>query len=146
VSSDPKVKPVHEGMPLVRLLEGQDLELVAYGELGFGKDHMKWSPCLVTYKYYPAITITKQPRNAKRVADRYPALFEVKGDKLVTTKDAGAHMPDLDLDLDDGEITIVNSDDFLFTIESWGQLSAEQIVEEAIKRYDEKLEVFANSL
>lgn len=146
VSSDPNVKPVHENMPLVRLLEGQDLELIAYGELGFGKDHMKWSPALVTYKYFPTITITKQPRNAKRVAERYPALFEVKGDKLVVTKDAGAHMPDLDLDMDDGEVSIANSDDFLLTIESWGQLSPESIVEEAIKRYDEKLEVFANSL
>ncbi len=145
-TSDPAVKPVHPDMPLVRLLEGQDLELVAYAELGEGQEHMKWSPCLASYRAYPHITITKQPRNPKRVVERYPGVFEVKGEKLVTVENGGVHMPDVELDLDDGEATVANGDDFIFTIESWGQLSPDAIMEETIRRYDKELEEFAKLL
>lgn len=145
-TSDPKVKPVQGGMPLTTLLEGQDLELVAYAELGRGKEHMKWSPCLATHKHYPHITITKQPKNAQKVAERYPGVFEVKGDKLVLAHNGGAHLADVELDLDDGEATIEHRDDFILEIESWGQLPAKTILEEALKRYSEELEVFAKTL
>jgi DNA-directed RNA polymerase subunit D len=45
VSKDPKIKPVYPDMPIAKLLEGQELELVATAVLGIGKDHTKWSPC-----------------------------------------------------------------------------------------------------
>ena len=145
-TSDPKIKPVHPDMPLVRLLEGQDLELVAYAELGTGQEHMKWSPCLASYRAYPHITITKQPKNPKRVLDRYPGVFEVKGEKLVAVENGGVHLPDVELDLDDGEATIAHGDDFIFTIESWGQLPPDAIMEETIHQYDAELEAFAKLL
>ncbi len=133
-------------MPLVRLLEGQDLELIAYAELGEGQEHMKWSPCLATYRHYPHITLTKQPRNPKRVADRYPGVFEIKGEKLVVAENGGAFLPDVDLDLEDGEASVAHAADFLFTIESWGQLTPDAILTETLRRYDHELEGFAKQL
>ncbi len=145
-SSDPKIKPVLPNMPLVKLIEGQDLELVAKAELGTGKEHMKWSPCLAYYRHYPHITITKQPKHAKAIAERYPNVFEVKGDKLHVAQNGGAYLADVDLDFDDGEATVEFKDDFVFIVESWGQLPAATIVEHAVRLYDEQLEAFAKAL
>jgi DNA-directed RNA polymerase subunit D len=145
-SSDPKIKPVYPNMPIVKLIEGQDLELSATAELGLGKDHMKWSPCLAYYRRYPHITITNQPKNAKTVVERYPGVFELKGDKLTVANNGGYRLPDVELDMEDGEATIEYSDDYIFVVESWGQLPAASIVEHAVQLYDEQLDTFAKSL
>lgn len=89
-SKDPAIKAVFNKMPLVKLLEGQELELEATAILGQGKIHSKWCPGLIFYK-----------------------------------------MPDPD------------KDEFIFTVESWGQLNPKEIVLKAIDVYDKQLEEFA---
>ncbi len=89
-SKDPAIKPIYGKMPLVKLLEGQELELEATAILGIGKEHTKWCPGLVFYR-----------------------------------------MPNVD------------GDEYIFTIESWGQLTPKEIVIEAIKAYDKQLEEFS---
>ena len=59
-SKDPAVKPVYPEMPIVKLLKGQTLELEATAVLGRGREHMKWSPCHVWYKYKPVIEIQEK--------------------------------------------------------------------------------------
>ncbi|MGN1362474.1 MAG: DNA-directed RNA polymerase subunit D [Methanobrevibacter sp.] len=57
VSSDPKIKPVYDTIPLVKLKENEEIELEAVAKLGFGKEHAKWMPTTVcAYKQYPKIT------------------------------------------------------------------------------------------
>ena len=89
-SKDTAIKPVHGKMPIVKLLEGQEIELEATAILGQGKDHSKWSTGLVFYK-----------------------------------------MPNPD------------KDEYIFTVESWGQLSPKEIVTKAVEVYDKELEEFA---
>ena len=47
VSSDPKIKPVYDTIPLLKLKEDQNVELEAYAKLGIGKTHAKWVPTTV---------------------------------------------------------------------------------------------------
>jgi DNA-directed RNA polymerase subunit D len=49
-SKDPEVKPIDGKMPIVKLLEGQEIELEATAILGQGKNHSKWCPGLIFYK------------------------------------------------------------------------------------------------
>lgn len=49
-SSDPKVKPVYPEMPIAKLLEGQELRLIATAVMGKGRTHAKWSAGHVYYK------------------------------------------------------------------------------------------------
>ena len=49
VSSDKNVKPVYENIPIVELMEGQELELEAIAQLGLGKEHAKWQGAIVGY-------------------------------------------------------------------------------------------------
>lgn len=88
-SKDPAIKPVFNKIPIVKLLEGQELEFEATAILGQGKIHSKWCPGLIFYK-----------------------------------------MPDPD------------KDEFIFTVESWGQLNPKEIVLKAIDVYDKQLEEF----
>ncbi len=136
---DSKVKPVFPDIPLVKLLEGQEIELVATAQLGLGKDHAKWSPALVYYRQKPTLVIGKEA-DAKAIAATaketvLDAVTE-KGGKLVVDekKLALAESPDAYEDLGKG-LTVTYSDDtFLFTIESWGQLGPQQIIAAALER------------
>jgi DNA-directed RNA polymerase subunit D len=49
-SNAPDVKPVYENIPIVELFEDEELELEAYAQLGFGKDHAKWQGAIVGFK------------------------------------------------------------------------------------------------
>jgi len=49
-SSDDKVKPLYDNIPLTDLADNQEIELEALAELGFGKDHAKWQGAIVGYE------------------------------------------------------------------------------------------------
>ncbi|MEM0333535.1 MAG: DNA-directed RNA polymerase subunit D [Candidatus Aenigmatarchaeota archaeon] len=48
-SEDEKVKPVFDNIPIVQLFEGEEIDLIAYARLGYGKDHVKWQAAVVGY-------------------------------------------------------------------------------------------------
>lgn len=141
-SKDPKIKPVFAETPIVKLIEGQALEFVATARMGVGEEHVKWNPGHIWYRKYPHITIKKQPKAPELVAERYPEVFEVKSKKLAVKKDAAYAMPDVEIDVDGVEVAF-EDDDFIFIIESWGQLDPADIIEQALQAYDDDLDEFA---
>ena len=57
-SQDPQVVPYNDTIPLLKLKEGEEVELIANAQLGLGLEHAKWEPTTAcAYKYYPKITI-----------------------------------------------------------------------------------------
>ena len=148
-SKDPAVKPVYGDMSIVKLLKGQTIELEATAVLGRGKDHVKWSPCHVYYKYRPIIEITGEVKNPDAVIEiDHNNIFEIKDRKLVINKDK---ILDCDLSLDfsevDKAIKLTSSDtDFVFYVESFGQLSCKEIVNKAIDLFDEQLDELVEEL
>ena len=138
-SKDPKIKPVYPETPLVKLLEGQELELVATAQLGLGKEHAKWSPGLIYYRQTPTLTIGKEV-DAKAVGEilknsSLDALSEKGGklsvdEKRLLLSDA----PDAYEDLAKGITVTYAENEFVFIIESWGQLSPSEIIEAGLER------------
>lgn len=59
-SADPKVKPVHPETPIVKLLENQELILVATAVMGKGRVHAKWSAGHAHYKRLGLDDTTKE--------------------------------------------------------------------------------------
>ncbi len=49
-STDKKVKPVFDKIPVTELMENQELELEAVAQLGTGREHAKWQAAVVGYK------------------------------------------------------------------------------------------------
>jgi DNA-directed RNA polymerase subunit D len=146
-SKDPKVKPVYPETPLLKLLEGQELELVATAQLGLGKEHAKWSPGLVYYRQKPSIAITKEA-DAKAIGEALrnsdlDAITEKGGrlsvdEKRLMLLDA----PDAYEDISK-EIKVAYSDsEFIFVIESWGQISPTEMIEASIERMQKSCKEF----
>lgn len=105
VSRDPKVKCAVPKLPIVKLLEGQSLKFEATAVLGQAITHTKWSPATAYYQYVPT--------SGKK---------EIKPEDIVGKKSREI------------DATGVNTDDILFTIESWGQLDSKEILKEAINQ------------
>ena len=147
VSKDPKVKPVHPKTPIVKLLKKQVLELEAVAVLGEGKDHVKFSPALAYYQAVPSVTVGKV-ENPEAVAHICPTkVFEVKGGKLAVADEMRCILCMACVDLTEGKVAVEGSrSDFIFTLESWGQLEPGEIMAQAMEVQQQKMGEFRKLL
>lgn len=141
-SKDPKVKPVFPDMPLVKLLEGQELEFEATAIMGIGKVHAKWSPGHVYFRKIPSITI-KNP-SALAIAQACPTgTLAEKAGKVHVTDEKTCILCNACMDLDGAKsVTVETATNFLFAVESWGQITTEEIVTTAVDAYNKQLKEF----
>lgn len=147
-SKDSAVKPVFGKMPIVKLLKGQELEIEATASLGKGKDHAKWIPGLIYYKYKPNIEIG-DVKNAEAVVESCPVnIFSMQDGKLIVNKDKvmDCTLCEGCVDVDDNVKLTYNDKEFIFYLESWGQLTCKEIVNEGLKIIDSKLDEFSETL
>ncbi len=129
---------VYPETPVVLLGEKQEIELVARARAGKGNKHAKFMPGVIFYKHLPKIKISSEGEKHSVLAELYPNVFEIFGNKL-GIKDVVAR----DLDNEDMKnypgISIEFGSDLIFTIESWGQIEARDIFIEACKSLKENL-------
>ncbi len=147
-TKDSSVKPVFGKMPIVNLIKGQELELEATATLGKGKYHSKWTPGLAYYKYKPVIEIGDID-NPEAVVESCPLnIFEIKDGKLVANKDKilTCTLCEACVDANPNIELKYNDSEFIFNLESWGQLSCKDIITEAISIFDKQLDDFAGLL
>lgn len=140
-TADPKVQPVFPKMPIVKLLKNQELELMGVAILGKGKDHAKFSPGHVWYNYKPNLKISNNKDLLKKNMENYPPeIFNKKGEideKAILEKnlvDAVAHVNEdlIKVEYDDTE--------YIFQLESWGQLSCKEIILTSLDVFNEKID------
>jgi DNA-directed RNA polymerase subunit D len=133
---------IYKEMPLTILDKGQQLELSAEAVLGKGKEHAKFSPGLVYYNSYPLIEIKGElPKKCTEICPS-KAIIEDKGKITIDplkcdicgacTEECNEKGKDI--------IKITPSEqDFIFTIESWGQLPPHELFVEAVKALSNNL-------
>ena len=143
-SKDLKVKPVYPDMPITKLLKGQTLQLEATAVLGQGKDHTKFSPGLPYYRSLPILTASSNA-NIKAIIEKSSNLV-AKGKGLEIKDLAKWNEADEQLCEQNGVKVEYSDNDFIFTIESWGQLDAGKIVATATDLFSKKLKDFEKKL
>tara|TARA_Y100000310_G_scaffold110664_1_gene109097 strand:- start:2160 stop:2936 length:777 start_codon:yes stop_codon:yes gene_type:complete len=144
-SKDPKVIPSIDKLPITKLLEDQEININLTARLGQGRDHAKFSPGLAIYRGVPQLSITKDS-NIKSCLEK---LSEV-----ITKKGTGLEIKDLSRWNESHEEICelngidVNSseEDFIFTIESWGQLPPREILLSAVDFFNKKLSDFESAV
>lgn len=151
-SKDPKIKPVFGQTPVVKLLEGQEIEIVATAQLGTGKEHAKWSPGHVYYHHNADIKVNdkKVDESAKEWVKQCPyGILDYKSKKVVVNKDKvnECTLCNACVDNANGAITVTpDTKSFVLTIESWGQLDISTMVTKAVDQFDKVLDEFVNSV
>ena len=151
-SNDSAVKPVYGKTPIVTLLKNQVIELEAVAVLGTGKLHVKWSPGIAYYNQIPILEIkdSKEPcEKCQKSVEECPVdVFEYKNNKITIVKEKylKANMAEACSNLCPEHVTVVSSDDFIFHIESFGQLSPSEMVVRAANVLQEQLQEFSDAV
>lgn len=143
-TKDPKVKPIHPKMPIVKLLKDQELELEAVAVLGYGKQHIKFTPGFVYYRGYPILTATKSASVKKCLAE-CPNITQ-KGSKLEVKDILKWNEADEGICEKNGINIESSKDEFIFSVESWGQLTPKEMILTALDILDKKLDEFEKEL
>lgn len=127
-------------IPLTILGEGHKLELVATAVLGKGIEHAKYVPGLAYYKHL--VNVKSSPENDK-IVEKSKSLFkaEKKGSTwLADLSDADKNLIEKD------KSSISDSEDLLFVVESYGNMSAKDIFRKAIEALEDNLDEFVKAL
>ena len=136
-SKDSKIKPIYPETPITLLLKGQDIEIEAVAKLGRGKDHTKFSPGLSYYRFYPTLKTTKDS-DIKKCAESSNNL-EAKGNKL-EIKDITKWNEAQEQICGKNNVAVeYDKENFIFTIESWGQLDTKKIPSISLDIFEKKL-------
>ena len=140
-SKDPKVVPVFDDMPLVKLTKNQDIELIATATLGRGKHHVKWSPGLAWYSYEPKIKVNKGSKEIEAFKDKYPPMIFDKNGKIDESLIVEPNIINACEGVCEDIIKVeYDPNSLIFYIESWGQLKPKDMVITALDVIREKLE------
>ena len=108
------VEFVNPNAPIIMLSKNQELEFHAVAKLGKGKEHMKWSPGNIYYFHYP-----KNAKGNESTKELRQMIDSQKIDKF--KKDL---------------------DNFIFVIESWGQMTPKEILSQALAEVQASLDAY----
>ncbi len=141
-SADPECTFVYPKMPITKLLAKQKVDLTMTAVLGMGKVHAKWSPGWAFYKREPSFKIVGKIVDAEKIVKACPlGIFEQKGSSVTINKDKlyDCHECLQCVELDKN-ITFEETGNFIFTLESWGQLTCKEILNQSADIFLAKIE------
>ncbi len=146
-SADPKCTFVQSDMPVVKLLSKQKLDVTMTAVVGQGKEHTKWSPGMAFYKKEAIVKVGKV-KDPKFIADSSSdGVFSLKGGSLSVNADKvnQSHLLNYYAELDEG-INVTYTDNKIFTVESWGQVSCKDMLTKSAEILFEKAEEMESKL
>ncbi|MBI4440228.1 DNA-directed RNA polymerase subunit D [Candidatus Woesearchaeota archaeon] len=151
-SADSAIKPAFPKMPIVQLLKGQSIEIEATAVLGKGKVHSKWIPAHVYYKYKPKLTVLeKVDEKTREKAEVCPpgtlGLLRQNKDALSSPiVDGYLGQVCVEENPSEGAVIVEQDKDIILFIETFGQLDAKKVLQEAAKVLENMLNDFEKSL
>ncbi len=126
---------VHKNMPITLLNNNQELQIVATIKAGKGSEHSKFSPGLIFYRNVVEIVVDKEfYEEIRKVCP--DAEIKEKGDKIIIIDDKKGEVADVCegiLDKKKKKAEINPTGELIITIESFGQISVEDIFKKSIE-------------
>lgn len=131
-----KAKIVYSETPITTLEKGQELELVATARTGKGETHSKFAPGLMFYRNIFDIKIDGDC--PKEVVDVCPKkILESRDGKIVAIDASKCDLCEVCLEFcgkkKKDSIKITPTKDLMITIESFGQLNTEDMIQKSIE-------------
>ena len=138
-------------MPVVKLAAKQKLEIEAIAILGRGREHAKWSPCLAHYKHEVTINTSSvkfdhdQKARLQRACGNLAQVdgkVKVDEEKLQLSQNSEACLQVLE----EVGAELKETENIIFTIESWGQLNCKEILDTAADLIIKELDLLKEKL
>lgn len=152
---DQTLKVKDEHIPIVKLTDSQAVLIYATAVMGTAKQHVKWQAAFgVGYSYMPVVKIdaklAKDPEIQDRALSEYPGLFKVEGGALVVDDLFKACVVGKAVNQDPklgGAVHVEWDDkDFIFTFETDGSLTAQQVLDKAVEILLARAKEFQNAV
>ncbi len=143
VSNNPDVAPVYGDEIIVKLLEGQEIELEAVAILDKATRHARWQSAVVGYQYFPVVESEKLDGkvDAKKLCPR--GALEIKDGKAVLKDPYLCDLCGLCEERSEGKIKVRgDSSHIIFNVESVSGLTPAQIVMNAVQGVIERINEF----
>ena len=139
-SKDPAVKPVLGKLPIVKLLDDQELEFEATAVLSRGVEHTKWSPAHCWHTKVASVKVKQGHPQFAEFKDKYPPQI-IKNGKIDEKKIEELNLFDAVDGVNNEIVTVTYAEkDFLLHVESHGQLNVKDVVVTALGRLKEQFE------
>lgn len=136
-STHEAIKPVYDTIPILKLKEGEEVELEATANLGMGLEHAKWQPTTTcAYRYYPLITVDENcevcmkcvqdcPRNVLQYDEESNKIIivDIENCSMCKTCIRGCEQSAIHVDAQENK--------YIFQIETDGSLDPEDVLENA---------------
>ncbi len=144
-ATNPDVRPVYGDEIIVKLLDGQEIELEAVAILDRADRHARWQSAVVGYQYYPVIESEELDGNANASKLCPRGALEIKDGKAVLKDPYLCDLCGLCEERSNGKIKVVGDPSrIIFNIESVCGLTPAQVVLSAINGIRERLQEFEN--
>ena len=143
------IKIPYGKIPLTLLKKGQEIELLATVKFGKGNEHAKFSPGLMFYREIAEIKIEKDC--PKEVVDVCPKkILEIENGKVVAKDNYKCDFCEACVEVckknKKDSIKLKPTKEMMIMLESFGQLSVEQIFKKAISVLKKDLEKVSKNL
>jgi DNA-directed RNA polymerase subunit D len=144
-----KVEPVYGKIPLTILKKDQELEILATARMGKGSKHSKFSPGLMFYRNSVKVKIDKDC--PKEVVDSCPVkILTIDNGKVVVIDEEKCDMCEACVEFckkkGKNSIELVPTNELIVTVESFGQISEEEIFKRAIETLKDDLKDIAKKV
>jgi DNA-directed RNA polymerase subunit D len=145
---NPDLKPADPDIPIVKLGKNQAVIVSAEAILGRGKEHAKWQATSgVSYKYHREFTVRKSGFDRwEEFKIACPAsVLKESGEEIVFTDDSPCRKLS-ELFETEGVKVVEDDTRFIFKFETDGSLKAIDVLNYALKRIPQRLNVLLNSM
>jgi len=137
--------PYHN-IPITILDKDQELEVSAVAKMGLGIEHVKHSPGALFYKNLKEIKTGSNGKLIAEILSNCPNKCD-NGEKIENNKSYVLNICDAcEESLEKNEIKISDSDELMFSVETFGQMDTEDIFPEAVEVLKENLEMVSKEL
>ena len=143
------LKVVYDKIPITSLKKGQELELIATAKVGKGEEHAKFSPGLMFYRNVVDIKIEKDcPQEVINICPQ--KILKLENGKIIVNDNYKCDMCEACVELCEKQrkksIKLIPTKELIITLESFGQLTIEEILKGSIKELKKDLAEFSKKI